>query len=129
MPLSCYKFTVNHGFLGLNALVKHVQVGPFFIMKINCTASFGTVMLKLKKRNNTYTIFDSFVCEKLIIVSSSACEVYVNTHGYLFAHADLSEVGLHSTSHLPDNDFSWLILKGPLACMELVPDSAERYNT
>ncbi len=53
----------------------------------------------------------------------------MNTHGYLFAHADLSEVGLHSTSHLPDNDFSWLILKGPLACVELVPDSAERYNT
>ncbi len=52
----------------------------------------------------------------------------MNTHGYLFAHADLSEVGLHSTPHLPDNDFSWLILKGPLACMELVPDSAERYD-
>lgn len=51
-----------------------------------------------------------------------------STHRYLFANADLSEVGSHATAHLPYDHLSRLVLKRPLPCMQLVPDRPERHR-
>lgn len=48
------------------------------------------------------------------------------THWYLLPHASLGKVWFHPAANLPYDRLCWLTLVRPLACVQLVPNGAEK---
>lgn len=73
-----------------------------------------------------HTSFVSHTCYHHPAVDGGRAERPRGTHRYLLPHAGLGEVWFHAAANLPYDRLCWLTLVRPLACVQLVPNGAEK---